>query len=152
MFIDDIRYLHENDTHFKMIYNNLPYSIHKGTTEEPYLSQLNSIKEGIASNKLKVQIFSNDDWNNIIAEITGLQLPVQTMSSIEQSVRYERDKLLDEADIILLKYQEQVELGVITQDDKYRLALLQYKESLRNIPEQEGFPENVVWPELPARV
>ena len=53
--------------------------------------------------------------------------------------------------MLLLKYEEQVELSIITQDDKYRLALLQYKEDLRNIPEQKGFPENVVWPELPVK-
>lgn len=65
--------------------------------------------------------------------------------------RAKRDSLLKQADILQLKYQEQVELGVINADDDYRLSLLQYKENLRNVPEQEGFPENVVWPELPAR-
>ena len=66
-------------------------------------------------------------------------------------IRNKRDNLINEADILLLKYQEQVELGVINVDDDYRLALLQYKEDLRNVPEQAGFPENVVWPEIPAR-
>ena len=64
-------------------------------------------------------------------------------------IRSKRDALINEADILLIKYQEKVELGVINVDDDYRLALLQYKEDLRNVPEQAGFPENVVWPELP---
>lgn len=64
-------------------------------------------------------------------------------------IRNKRDKLINEADILLIKYQEQVELGVINVDDDYRLALLQYKEDLRNVPEQAGFPENVIWAEIP---
>ena len=64
-------------------------------------------------------------------------------------IRSKRDALINEADILLIKYQEQVELGVINVDDDYRLALLQYKEDLRNVPEQAGFPENVIWSEMP---
>lgn len=64
-------------------------------------------------------------------------------------IRSKRDALINEADILLIKYQEQVELGVINADDDYRLSLLQYKENLRNVPEQAGFPENVIWSEMP---
>ena len=64
-------------------------------------------------------------------------------------IRSKRDNLINEADILLIKYQEQVELGIKKQDDTYRLALLQYKEDLRNVPEQAGFPENVIWSEMP---
>lgn len=67
----------------------------------------------------------------------------------ENFIRSKRDNLINEADILLIKYQEQVELGIKKQDDSYRLALLQYKEDLRNVPEQAGFPENVEYPALP---
>lgn len=72
-----------------------------------------------------------------------------TFEEKERFIRSKRDNLINEADILLLKYQEQVELGIKKQDDTYRLALLQYKEDLRNVPEQAGFPENVEYPELP---
>ncbi len=72
-----------------------------------------------------------------------------TLEQKENFIRSKRDNLINEADILLLKYQEQVELGVINVDDDYRLALLQYKEDLRNVPEQAGFPENVIWSEMP---
>lgn len=72
-----------------------------------------------------------------------------TLEEKERFIRNKRDNLINEADILLLKYQEQVELGVINIDDDYRLALLQYKEDLRNVPEQAGFPNTVVYPELP---
>ncbi len=72
-----------------------------------------------------------------------------TLEQKENFIRSKRDNLIIEADILLLKYQEQVELGIKKQDDTYRLALLQYKEDLRNVTEQAGFPENVVWSEMP---
>lgn len=77
----------------------------------------------------------------------------EKMTTEEKSsyIRKKRDNLINNADVLLLKYEEQVELSVITQDDKYRLALLQYKEDLRNIPGQEGFPDKVLWPELPIK-
>ena len=64
-------------------------------------------------------------------------------------IRNKRDNLINEADILLLKYQEQVELGIISANETYRLGLLQYKQALRDIPEQAGFPENVIWSETP---
>lgn len=147
MFIDEITYLHENNTHYIMIYNNLPYGIYKETTEEPYATQLKEIKEGIATNKLKLQTISNDEWDNIISNITGM--PVPPKISQEQIVRFERNKLLSEADTLLIKYDEQIKLGVITANETYRLDLLKYKQALRDIPEHAEFPENVEFPELP---
>ena len=64
-------------------------------------------------------------------------------------IRSKRDALINEADILLIKYQEQVEIGIITANETYRLGLLQYKQALRDIPEQAGFPENVIWSEMP---
>lgn len=147
MFIDDISFLHENDTHYIMIYNKLPYGIYKETDEEPYLSQLNEIKEAIASKKIELQIISNDEWNSIVSDTTGM--PVPPKISQEQIVRFERNKLLSEADTLLIKYDEQIELGVISANETYRLDLLQYKQALRDIPEQVNFPESVEYPTLP---
>ena len=50
--------------------------------------------------------------------------------------------------MMLLKYQEQVALGIIEENSDYYLTLLKYKQDLRDIPEQEGFPENVIFPKL----
>ena len=91
MFIDKITHLHENSTHYIMVYNNLPYGIYKETTEEPYATQLKEIKEGIATNKLKLQTISNDEWDSIISNITGM--PVPPKISQEKVIRVERNKL-----------------------------------------------------------
>ena len=72
-----------------------------------------------------------------------------TLEQKEIFIRSKRDNLINEADILLIKYQEQVELGIITANETYRLGLLQYKQALRDIPEQKAFPENVEYPKLP---
>ena len=72
-----------------------------------------------------------------------------TLEQKEIFIRSKRDNLINEADILLLKYQEQVELGIVSENKNYYIALLQYKQALRDIPEQKAFPENVEYPELP---
>lgn len=66
------------------------------------------------------------------------------------AVRQKRNILLNEVDTLLLKYSEQVELGVVQTNESYRLELLQYKQALRDITEQVTFPESVEYPELPV--
>lgn len=68
-----------------------------------------------------------------------------------RAVRGERDRLLARADGVSLKYQEQVALSGTTPDlstEQYQI-LLQYKQDLRDIPEQSGFPNNVTYPTWP---
>jgi hypothetical protein len=71
---------------------------------------------------------------------------------MDDKVRDERNALLKQADIDILKYKEQVELVGKDPDlvfDNYQ-ALLQYKQELRDIPEQPGFPYDVTFPEWPT--
>ena len=75
---------------------------------------------------------------------------VPTTEDLAEEIRAKRDILLEQADKLLLRYEEELEIGIIEQNDTYRKALLRYKYDLRNIPQQEGFPENVEWPEIPA--
>lgn len=109
----------------------LPYSISKNNQEEILL-----LKEYMKENNIVAVQYEEPVYE---------QLPDITANNI----RYQRNRLLDEADIMLLKYKEQVELGIITANDTYRLDLLQYKQALRSIPEQAGFPDDVEYPALP---
>lgn len=74
---------------------------------------------------------------------------VPTIEELAEQIRSKRDYLLEQADKLLIRYEEELEIGVIGPNDTYRKALLKYKYDLRNIPQQEGFPENVVFPEVP---
>ena len=60
--------------------------------------------------------------------------------------------LLNKADIILMKYEEQVSLNIIQENNEYYNALLQYKQNLRDITKQIDFPENVIWPLMPEYI
>ena len=60
--------------------------------------------------------------------------------------------LLNKADIILMKYEEQVSLNIIQENNEYYNALLQYKQNLRDITKQIDFPENVIWPLMPKYI
>lgn len=64
-------------------------------------------------------------------------------------IRCIRDRKIEEIQWRIQRYTEQVSMGVKTTDseDDYK-KILQYAQDLRNVPEQEGFPETVVMPEL----
>ncbi len=60
-----------------------------------------------------------------------------------EDVRAERDRRLAESDITQLADQQ----GKMTPEE--RLAWTAYRQALRDVPEQEGFPGAVEWPEIP---
>lgn len=64
-------------------------------------------------------------------------------------VRAERDRRIDAARWRIERYQTQTAAGIDTTDtaEQYQ-ALLIYVQALRDVPEQEGFPDNIRWPEI----
>ena len=58
-----------------------------------------------------------------------------------REVRQERDQLLTETDWIVIRSQE---LG-----EPIPAEWSQYRQELRDIPDQTGFPDNVEWPQEP---
>lgn len=89
---------------------------------------------------------NSDIHKYILSEIKAGNISVEPLDDDlldykSSMIREQRNKLLDETD----KY--------MTADypitDELRNALKDYRQSLRNLPEQDGFPENVVWPEMP---
>lgn len=120
----------KNDNTFIVDYNGMPYHIIPEMEDE-----YEAVKEFV-----KLNPDACTDYVEPIYE--------PTQKEKEDMVRVKRDSLIQEADIMLLKYAEQVELGIITANETYRLDLLKYKQALRDIPEQKAFPENVEYPEL----
>ena len=73
--------------------------------------------------------------------------------AIEQKkaeVRAERDRRIDAIRWRIERYQTQEAAGLETTDtaENYK-AILLYVQSLRDVPEQAGFPEAIEWPEEP---
>lgn len=123
----------KNDGTFVVDYNGLPYHISQSAE---MLEKYNWLSEYVKTNPEKCTDYVEPVY-------------VPTQKEKEDMVRMKRDSLIDEADIMLLKYVEQVELGIISANETYRLDLLEYKQALRDIPEQAGFPDNVEYPTLP---
>ena len=63
--------------------------------------------------------------------------------SSEEVVRLKRDRLLEDSDKLLL-FDRWNKLN-----EEQQQAILDYREALRDIPLQEGFPENINWPTKP---
>ena len=53
-------------------------------------------------------------------------------------VRYERNRFLEETDRFAL------------QDRTMSQEMIDYRQALRDVPQQEGFPHEVIWPEKPS--
>ncbi len=134
LFLENIKNIKiKKDKSYIVDYENMPYHIpNNGEFKEQY----SWVSEYVKNNPEKVEEY---------IEVK----PVYTKEELAEQVRIERNIKLEEADKLLIKYAEEVEIGVIEANDTYRKALLKYKYDLRQIPEQDGFPENVVFPQLP---
>lgn len=137
LFISEISKIEQhNDGSYIVIKNNTPYHI---PDNDEYRQEYNALKEYIQNNNIQVdayipKVFKVIDDNS------------------EEYIRRKRDMLLNKADIILMKYEEQVSLNIIQENNEYYNALLQYKQNLRDITKQIDFPENVIWPVLPEYI
>lgn len=60
------------------------------------------------------------------------------INSTEYKVRKERDSFLDYTDKKVVRYRDEVELGIPPTDDLVKLT--NYRQYLRDIPNEEGFP------------
>ena len=79
--------------------------------------------------------------------------PEKPTEQTAAEVRAERDRRIDAVRWRIERYQTQEAAGVATTEtaEQYQ-ALLMYIQALRNVPEQDGFPDNVVWPTLDAEI
>ena len=89
-------------------------------------------------------------------QVNGEFVLTSSAEAIEQTaaeVRSERDRRIDAIRWRIERYQTQEAAGIETTEtaEQYQ-ALLMYIQALRNVPEQDGFPDNVVWPTLDAEI
>lgn len=136
-FINQIKKIEkQDDSSYIVIKNNMPYHI---PDNDEYRQEYDALEEYILENNMQV--------DKHIPEVHKI-----IEDNLEEYIRSKRDNLLREADIILLKYQEQAALSIIEENKEYYNALLQYKQNLRDITKQIDFPNNVIFPILPEYV
>lgn len=69
------------------------------------------------------------------------EVPEPTTEELAAQVRAQRDALIAATDYLMASDYPLT--------DEKRTELTTYRQALRDVPEQEGFPTSVVWPEKP---
>lgn len=111
-------------------------SVGTGTDAEYY--------ESIGMTEQDVEKSWNGDWY-----LVGYA-PEKPVEQKAAEVRSERDRRIDAIRWRIERYQTQKAAGLETTDtDEHYKAILLYVQALRDIPEQEGFPDAIEWPEEP---
>ena len=92
--------------------------------------------------KLDNDIFAGDYIEGAI-ELTEEEFGIYQEEKIGIAVRARRDTLLKEVvdSVNPMRWETLTEL----QKDAWRA----YRQALLDVPQQEGFPTNIVWPEVP---
>ena len=73
--------------------------------------------------------------------------PVPTPEQLADTVRAERDRLIESVRWRIERHSDELALGIVPTEPLE--PLLQYTQALRDVPQQAGFPESVEWPECP---
>ena len=70
---------------------------------------------------------------------TAAELEAERLESLANAARAKRDAMIKETDLYMLPDYPNAPHGIA-----------EYRQALRDITEQHGFPHNVTWPELAA--
>ena len=73
-----------------------------------------------------------------------LERPAATTEQIAEQVRAKRDAKIEAVRWRIERHKDELELGITLTEPLE--PLLQYVQALRDVPQQDGFPENVEWP------
>lgn len=95
---------------------------------------IQKVCEGSETHRVK-RVGSDNDW---AVEL----IPEKTVEEIAAEVRAKRDGLIAQTDYLMTP-----DYPI---DAESLAAVKEYRRALRDVPQQEGFPTDVVWPELPA--
>jgi len=75
--------------------------------------------------------------------------PGPTPEQLATSARADRDAKLTATSWLVERHREEQETGTTTLTDQEYADLLAYRQALRDVPQQDGFPESIDWPDLP---
>lgn len=95
-----------------------------------------------------VQIYNVETGENIVREMNDEEFSVWQAGQADRdtqqakAIREERDQKLAECDWRVIKALES------NQPQDFQWA--SYRQALRDVPSQAGFPWSVVWPQLPG--
>jgi hypothetical protein len=93
----------------------------------------------VDKNEIEANLAEQIDAQKIPTSVSGVPWQNFAPPPLAYQARAERNRLLAESDWTQLP----------DVPEAARLAWAAYRQALRDVPEQEGFPENVVWPTKP---
>lgn len=82
------------------------------------------------------------------AEVDAHLNPVPTTEQLAATARAERDRLIGSVRWRIERHNAELALGIESTEPLE--PLLQYVQDLRDVPQQAGFPTDIIWPELPS--
>ena len=90
-------------------------------------------------------LWCNERGDCSIQQVDGgyqiVENPKPTNAELAENIRIKRDRLLSETDYYLMPDYPS--------DSKNLEELKTYRQALRDITKQSGFPKDVIWPEIP---
>jgi hypothetical protein len=77
--------------------------------------------------------------------------PSPTSAQLADQVRAQRDGLMNQCDWVVQRHRDQIDTGIPTTLTTAQFqAWTTYRQSLRDVTKQSGFPVTVTWPTAPA--
>ncbi|BBH11692.1 phage tail assembly chaperone [Chromobacterium haemolyticum] len=77
--------------------------------------------------------------------------PPLTTAQLSDKSRTQRDLLLVNTQWLVQRHRDQLEIGTATTLSADQFKELQtYRQALRDVPAQKGFPASITWPAVPA--
>ncbi|GGY07019.1 phage tail assembly chaperone [Paludibacterium paludis] len=106
-------------------------------------AQYRALLDGQAAGK---RIVAGADGKPVLADP-----PAPTADQLAVQARARRDALVGSTDWVIARHRDQVETGVKTSlSGAQYTELMQYRQALRDVPAQKGFPSSIAWPAPPS--
>lgn len=107
-----------------------------------------------------IPVDSTGWYNDLLNEALESGMEIEPFMTEEEKskaaaneIRAKRNQLLSGTDWLVLRHIRETGLGLDSTltEDQYK-QLEEYRQSLTDLPEQKGFPDQVTWPESPSFV
>lgn len=92
------------------------------------------------------ELYIGDPFGDAV-ELTEAEYESLKLKKDKLDERAYRDDLIQSFEWRIRRHQDQVLLG--ENPTEPLMPLLMYIQALRDVPQQEGFPYNIQWPEVP---
>ena len=120
----------------KFLKYKLATEINHGTPEKPMMETVLS--------DASMPYIAEADYQLALSEAWQGEVTVEEVAETADEIRARRDKLLADTD-----WTQTLDAPI---DAATREAMRTYRQALRDVPQQEGFPADIQWPELPETV